>query len=363
MEKSSALVAEAAAEWFVALHTGVVSPEQHRRFAAWLAESPVHVREYLGIAETWGTLKAGESWPGSSTGELIALAREAPQVMTFPSGAKAVAEKRSRRRQLMIWTAAASILVVIAVALLTFNMPFGLRAQEYSTARGEQRSIVLADGSVVQINTLSRVIVDFDAHERRIELPEGEAFFRVAHDTSRPLIVTTPSAAVRAIGTEFNVSSRGQGTEVMVLEGRVGVAPGGSPDRWTPASMANSRPAGSSGSSAMIVLGAHEALSIDARGHAGQPTARKPEEVISWMQRRLVFDGERVERVVEEFNRYNTRQLRVSDPRLSALRISGVFDADDPEALVKYLEKVQGVGVSRDSPSSSIEVHSLPGTQ
>ncbi|MBV6418220.1 MAG: hypothetical protein CMLOHMNK_03019 [Steroidobacteraceae bacterium] len=356
MDKSSALIAQAAAEWFVTLRADVVSHDQRSHFAAWLAESPVHVREYLAIADAFGALKAGESWPSTSTEELIAMVSDTPRVMAFPSRAGASAAQQSRTRRLTFWAAAASILVMTAAALLIFSVPFGPKAQEFSTARGEQRSIVLADGSVVQINTLSRVTVDFDAHERRIELPEGEAYFRVAHDDTRPLIVTTPSATVHAIGTEFNVYSRGQGTEVAVLEGRVGVAASGSVDRLAPTSTTGSAPAAASGPSAMIVLAARETLSIDAKGHVGErTTTREPKEIISWMQRRLVFDGDRVERVVEEFNRYNTRQLRVSDPGIAALRISGVFDADDPGALIKYLEQLQGVGTARHGLSLAPE--------
>ncbi len=364
MDKNSALVAEAAADWFVTLRSDVCSREQRRRFAAWLAESPVHVREYLAIADAFAALKADESWPASSAEELIAIASDTPRVTAFPDRTKASAAQPSRTRRLTIWAAAASTLVVAIAALLTSRMPFGPGAQEYSTARGEQRTIVLVDGSVVQINTLSRVIVEFDAHERRIELPEGEAYFRVAHDDTRPLIVTTPYAAVRAIGTEFNVYSRGRGTEVAVLEGRVGVAPGDSADRSAPTSTTGPAPAAASGALAMIVLEARETLSIDAKGQAGEPTtAREPREIVSWMQRRLVFDGERVERVVEEFNRYNARQLRVSDPGIAALRISGVFDADDPGALIKYLEQVQGVGAARHGLSLAPDVRTHSSTE
>lgn len=358
-DRSVAPISEAAAEWFVTLRTGGASPEQRRHFAVWLAESPVHVREYLGIAETWGALKAGRSWPKSSAEELITLAREEPQVVALPGGAADLTDSRLSeqspstenarirrpRRRRTIWAVAASLLAVAAASLLTLSSPFGPGAQEYSTARGEQRSIVLSDGSIVRLNTLSRLIVRLDGRARRIELPEGEALFRVAHDASRPFLVTTPTATVRAIGTEFNIYSRARDTEVAVLEGRVGVTTGAvSYGRSTPA--------------ARIVLGARESIVLDARGRASRAAARRPEEAVSWTQSRLVFDGELAARVIEEFNRYNVRQLRVSDPRLATLRISGVFDADDPEALLKYLERVQGIELSWDSPAPLLEPQS-----
>lgn len=359
-DRSIAPIAETAAEWFVALRTGDISPEQRRHFAAWLAESSVHVREYLGIAETWGALQAGKSWPEASAEELITLAREAPPIVALPSGVAApsgpglsaryplIERSRPRRlhRRLTIRAAAASLLLVAVASLFALGLLFGPGAQEYSTARGEQRSIVLDDGSIVQLNTLSRLIVRFDEHVRRIELPEGEALFRAAHDAARPFLVVTPAAAVRAIGTEFNVYSRTRDTEVAVLEGRVGVTAGTSFDRKDPLAAE---------SAASIVLGARESILLDAQGRASRSEARGPDEAVSWTQRRLVFDDAPVARVVEEFNRYNAKQLQASDPRLATLRISGVFDADDPDALVKYLERVQGIEAPGSSPTISVD--------
>jgi transmembrane sensor len=253
------------------------------------------------------------------------------------------------RRWLTIPAIAASLLVVAAASLLALGVLFAPGAQEYSTARGEQRSIVLSDGSIVQLNTLSRLIVRFDEGVRRIELPEGEALFRAAHDAARPFLVATPTATVRAIGTEFNVYSRSRDTEVAVLEGRVGVTAGAAFDRKDPLA---------AGSTAPIVLGARESIVLDARGRASRAGARGPDEAVSWTRRRLVFDDAPVARVVEEFNRYNAKQLQVRDPRIAMLRISGVFDADDPDALVKYLERIQGIEVPGSFPTIPLEPRS-----
>jgi transmembrane sensor len=366
-------IAEAAADWFVMLRTEAVSPEQEKRFAAWVAESPVNVREYLGIAGTWGALKAGKSWPEASTEELIALARQSPRVTELPGSdtdlPKMGAQRRESppveasfarpsRRKRTIWAVAASLFVVTAASLLTLDSLLAPGVKEYSTARGEQRSIVLTDGSIVQLNTLSRLIVRLDGRARRIELPEGEAFFRVAHDASRPFIVATPAATVRAIGTEFNVYSRSRDTEVAVLKGRVGVTAGTLSNRKGLPAKADSR---GNGAASPIILGARESIVLDTRGRTSRAAARKPEEVILWIQRRLVFNNEMVAGVIEEFNRYNARQLRISDSRLATLRVSGVFDADDPGALVKYLERIQGSQMFWDSPSRLLESQPDPG--
>ncbi len=78
----------------------------------------------------------------------------------------------------------------------------------------------LSDGSVVTLNADSRIDVHMDQHQRNILL-RGEAIFKVAHDESRPFFVHAEHTTVRAVGTQFNVYARPDGsTTVAVLEAR-----------------------------------------------------------------------------------------------------------------------------------------------
>ncbi len=88
---------------------------------------------------------------------------------------------------------------------------------------GEQRSIALADGSTLELNSRSKVRVRYSEHERALELLEGQALFRVAKDTSRPFIVSCDGTRVRAVGTQFDVNKKRGGTVVTVVEGQVSV--------------------------------------------------------------------------------------------------------------------------------------------
>jgi transmembrane sensor len=104
-----------------------------------------------------------------------------------------------------------------AVWYLNVRMPV------YATTFGEQRSITLDDGSVVDINSHSKIRVRYSATERDVELLEGQALFRVAKNASRPFWVSSATTRVRAVGTEFDVYKRRSGTVVSVIEGRVAV--------------------------------------------------------------------------------------------------------------------------------------------
>jgi transmembrane sensor len=229
------------------------------------------------------------------------------------------------------------------IALITW--PNLLSRSTYRTSRGEQQSIVLADGSVVQLNTLSTLVIHFDKDRRRVELPQGEALFRVAHDPARPFDVQTPFAVVRAVGTEFNVYNRTDGTQISVIEGkvRVGTAPSAAQTSGVSPGLAQSDGAHSSGASStqsVIPLAAGQQVTVSSNVEP-KPTPANVSTATAWIQRRIVLDNDSVRTAVDEFNRYNRVQIRVQDRELADLRISGVFDADDPKALIKYLEQIQ----------------------
>src|SRR5258708_14766281 len=98
-----------------------------------------------------------------------------------------------------------------------------LSAPVYITALGEQRSIQFADGSTVELNSRSKISVKYSQQESDVDLLEGQAVFHVAHDVSRPFIVAVGATRVRAVGTQFDVYKKSNGTVVTVVEGRVAV--------------------------------------------------------------------------------------------------------------------------------------------
>ena len=93
--------------------------------------------------------------------------------------------------------------------------------QTFRTTRGGFQRIVLEDQSAIELNTDSEVRVSLSRKMRSVELVRGEASFEVAHDTSRPFIVSAGNTAVRAIGTKFDVRWLDNAVEVIVDEGKV----------------------------------------------------------------------------------------------------------------------------------------------
>ncbi|MFT3978353.1 MAG: FecR domain-containing protein, partial [Sphingomonas bacterium] len=185
----------------------------------------------------------------------------------------------------------------------------------YQTARGEQRTIRLADGSEVTLDTATRLEVAPSGPERRLRLLGGQAFFRVAKDHAHPFVVAVGANAVTALGTRFAVRTDIDRFSVTLVEGSVRVD--------TPAAgRATILKPGS-----MLTEQAHEVTVSAANDRA-----------TGWMSGRLKFEATPLAVAVAEMNRYAARKLVLADPALADRPISGVFRTDGAPAFVRALE-------------------------
>lgn len=356
--KFNTQISEEAAEWFVEFRLGDIDAESRRAFDAWVRTSPEHLRAYLEVAAVWnegGSLDAERSL---DVGTLMALAHTDQNVVSLDVGSSErvlLTQSAEAAPARGIWrrpfAAAASVAaIVIAAAVFVLFQLYG--APTYATAVGEQRSIRLADGSTVELNSRSRLRVKFTDAERMVELLEGQALFQVAKNPARPFIVRAGNAHVRAVGTQFDVNRRRNDTVVTVIEGRVAVLTAddaysgevgtirGPDDRNTPSGSKHTSNPGSAGG---VFLAAGEQLRVTTQPPAA-PTRVNVVAATAWTQRQLVLESALLRDVAEEFNRYSTRKLVIEDSASKELRLSGVF-ATDPEFLIRYLRERNDVTV------------------
>jgi transmembrane sensor len=203
-----------------------------------------------------------------------------------------------------------------------------------ATAVGEVRKLALPDGSTVVLNPDARLVVEFVAHERRIALGRGEAYFQVAKDPQRPFIVGVGSVAVRAVGTAFDVRRRADAVEVLVTEGKV---------RVDAASDGHSLLANTGVDRPVLLAGQRVVVPLAESGMPGPavPVAVTPSQIseaLAWRERRLDFKATPLAEIVAEFNRYNEHKLVIVDPALADRRFGGTFLATDYEEFVRALE-------------------------
>ena len=100
-----------------------------------------------------------------------------------------------------------------------------VRFNELEIPRGGEYKVILADGTVVYLNSATRLKypVVFNGKERKVYL-SGEAYFEVMKDSERPFLVEVGGIEVKVYGTSFNISSRPNGdVRTILVHGKVSV--------------------------------------------------------------------------------------------------------------------------------------------
>jgi transmembrane sensor len=358
------LHAQQASAWLESLRRPNSGAEA--RFVAWLKESPRNVRDILIMLSLDHALSGIDAERVRNIKTLLAQAH--PRLASLPlrGGGGAAGDSGARRRRTFAaftgltgpssrrrLCAVAAGLLIAAIGGWAWLVHARTGWTQFETATGEQRTFELPDGSVVYLNTHSRVAIRFAAHAREVRLLNGEALFRVHHDTSRPFRVSTDDAVVQAVGTQFDVYRREDGTVISVIEGRVNVIPA----LPSAASAPGTAPQGSAAAPPQKAPSRMLAASQEARvSHAGSVSIREVDNVtdsVAWRERRLIFNEQTLGQIVGEFNRYRSNPIRLEGTEVSARTYTGVFDADDADSLVEVLARDPALSVDR-SPAGTV---------
>jgi transmembrane sensor len=229
-------------------------------------------------------------------------------------------------------------LVFAVGAAATFTVTT-LSSPAYATAVGERRIIILSDGSRVELNTNSKIIVRYRNRMRRIELVKGEALFNVAQG-AEPLLLKAGSAELRADNSQLTVRLREDGAAITVREGRVAGIPVPAPGQPWRQSTAGS-------------IVANEEAFIGSSGvSAHKISTEEIDRLLAWRQGAISLNGESLGQAVEEFNRYNKRQLVIADDSIESLRLGGYFQASDPSGFIAAVTKTFPVSATTKADGS-----------
>jgi len=310
-----------ACAWIARLRSDAVSAADHRKFARWLNRSGANRRAFDEMTELWG--------------DLGALAHMPVDQLLPESGPTARASTRRGSRATGDGVAVAGwnfaqwlmgggmVAACLAVALWVGNQWLAsgkFREQTFITQVGETRTVTLADGSQVQLNTNSELRVAFSREARRTRLLRGEAYFDVARQTARPFTVEAGQANIRVLGTEFNVERNPGSTRVSVTGGVVAVSETASAPGLRPET---------------VKLTRNQKISVSSGG-LGEVGRTSAEEALDWTRGVLVFEQTPLAEALEELNRY----LKVpaeADPSVRERLLSGTFELSDPDSTLKAI--------------------------
>ena len=234
-----------------------------------------------------------------------------------------------RRRVRKLGNGLASIVAVVGLALFAGEryLPIDYWLADQRTATGEQRTLRLTDGTLINLNTHSAVDVRFDEKQRLIVLQEGEILVETGHGDARPFIVETREGSMRALGTRFLVKREDEGTRLSVLQSAVAAHPESSPEEQILRE----------GQQVLIRnngLGSINALTLGAD---------------AWTRGMLVVDNARLEDLVRELGRYRRGYLGVT-PEVADLRITGSFPLNDTDKALSALLPTLPVQIERHTP-------------
>jgi transmembrane sensor len=324
-----------AAEWYETFRSGEAGEQEREEFAAWIAESPLNSAAYYQItALARETREAAREAGLSGLRALRAWDSKVHPIAEEPTGQMEKPPAKSAHAIKLAWA-------IAAVVLLSVGGHFAIRTLEterYRTGVGEERTVSLADGSTIYLNAKSSLSVRIGGESRELQL-EGEGYFEVAPDPRRPFRVRTADAVVQAVGTQFNVATRREGTNIAVLEGKVQVS---SEPSILPV------PIGPGGGDGATPLSAGEAVRVSPSGSIERRPAGEAANAVAWREHLVIIDGMTLEDAVEEFNKYQrVPRLRLENVPPGAYHYSGTFDARDPASFGEFLEGERNLSVER----------------
>jgi transmembrane sensor len=341
---------EIAAEWLLREEAGRMSSAERSRLDGWLQSSPLH-------RQAWEAVRQAANTAAHSAAD--------PRIMAMRTAALSM---RAERRTIPTWgmVATAALLMLAGGAYLALTPSHvadppttasrdvdsaGLAAPGlwgpavYQTKVGERAAVTLADGSVVTLDTDSAIRVNYTNSERGVRLLRGQAFFQVAKHKSAPFEVYAAGQRITAVGTRFNVrignDSYHAALRVALLEGVVTVTrlPSGGKGSW---------------GGRVITLAPGEALEAGGAGATERVVAADPNLSTSWRGGLLDFNDVRLDGAVSEMNRYSNKHIKIADPSLAKLKVSGVFNTDDPEHFAQMLADAFPIKVTHDSDGALV---------
>ena len=285
--------------WIARMRSETAGKQDAEEFALWLSADSSHKVATDTMLDMWDDLGSVRHLPF-------------PGQYTIPA---------SNNRNWLAGAAALAACLVLAIFLWPLS-PAGPDALQLRTAIGERKSFELEDYSVVTLNTNSRVAVTYDKALRHIELLEGEAYFEVTSDKTRPFEVDAGNAKITALGTAFNIYRDEDSASITVTEGVV---------RVTELGATGSRVA------ATEVLHANQHLTANSVGLNPARTV-DIEQLIAWQDGKLIANEMPLPELLAQLDRYWEKRVLIFDTEVAALTISGVFLLDRPQSVLHALK-------------------------
>lgn len=299
----SADIIEQAATWMVRLQASEYAENEQHQHGEWLNANRLHLIAWQRMQGLAQDMQAGHH---------LTSAPIARQALLTPDG---------KQRRMVLKSIAGISMVGTSGLLAWHQLPWSSWMADHRTATGEQRQIMLADGTALMMNTDSALDVAFSEQERRITLHHGEILVTTAKD-QRPLKIVTSHGTITPVGTRFTVQHlHEQSTRVMVTQGAVQLQP-------------------TDHTGLVIIAGQQAEFS---RTSISSPSSLD-ENSMAWISGMLVVERITLGNFIKELNRYHRGKLDCKQDAAKLL-VSGAFSIHDTDATISLLQETLPIKV------------------
>lgn len=328
-----------AGEWFTRMHSGDADAELRSAFETWLHGNRAHKIAYREFEQVFRDLEFVAPEAGVDVDTFLGRARQRRFAWL----------ERLIRRPVSGLAISGALVAFLAFALLPgqFGSPAAPDAAAMAAASASERftqiaeisEISLEDGSVVTLGPASRIRTEFSDRRRHVILLEGEAFFEVVRDPSRPFYVTSQDTLVRVVGTKFDVKRSADIVHVSVLEGVVEVL--------KPSDIGGVIETGETAAVPKQVLTAGERVSAARRVALPEVKQIEQAEPGAWRKGRLAYEDASLAEIIADLNRYSERPIAIATSDVGDLRSTISFYTDDMDEVLTVIAAIHPVTVER----------------
>lgn len=265
------------------------------------------------------------------------------------------------RKKRWYWAAAAAIVIVAAGNLFVFGKSLwnhdksaeslaGKEVNEISTRPGSKSKIQLPDGSVVMLNSGSKLIYnkDYGIDNREVTLV-GEGFFDVKKNKEKPFIINTANINIKVLGTVFNVKAypEDKKTETSLIRGSIEVTIKNRPNDkiilspseklvvengLVPDKKVRQK---NDGELLAAPAGLNTLMAINKLKYS--PVDSSVAETL-WIENKLVFRDESFEELAMRMQRWYDVSISITDEKLAEKRLTGIFERETIEQALEALK-------------------------
>lgn len=328
---------ELAALWLVRSRDKDFTVEDQKMLDAWLGESHANRKAFDEMSEIWEQTGVLEHIFEPGTKDEHHEVEIQSGLKTLISRFLKVAKKAGRKTMITCTAMATLIFFCLPVLKMYFSAPVETfkTFYAYTSATGEQKTVTLSDGSILNMNVSTSLSVCMSKHYRQVKMMGGEVFFEVKPDPDRPFEVQTSSGLVRVLGTGFNIKDRGGRVNVDVDHGKVQVR--------------NVLTASRDMRVRAIILVAGEGVDINASGHLAKLRSSDIKQVLAWQKQQVVFRNTPVDEVLRELGFYHNIKINLAVKELGKRGVTGTFDMRNLEQTLGIIVTATSLKIKKES--------------